>query len=304
MNQAVLPALGIVGGLGAFGTLLLGLIGVVRRPDPARYKQIWIKMILQLAFMSAFIGAAALSRYAMAVLVVFLAYRCWVELLRALETRYGPIATPGVLVAAGTAVPLIGLSPYPDAILLGAFAATWLALAVPMLVTRRPPPLHGLLGAAFAMTFISVPLGLLLLLSHVAYASYAFFILLLMAHDGLAEGFGRLLGKRPLWPDISPGKTLGGTVGGVAACLVLGWLLDRALGIGWTTGQVLGISAGVVVMAAVGDLIASSIKREAGIKDFGKILPAHGGILDRVDSMLFTVPAFFAAASWLGGTFR
>jgi CDP-diglyceride synthetase len=189
-------------------------------------------------------------------------------------------------------------------VLLCAFAGTWLGMALPMLITRRPPPLHGMLGAAFAMAFISVPLGLLLILADVAFGAYAFFILLLMAHDGLAEGFGRLLGKRPLWPDISPGKTLGGTLGGIASCLVLGYLLNRVLGIGWELGQVLAVAAGVVLMAAVGDLIASSIKREAGIKDFGKILPAHGGVLDRIDSMLFTLPAFFAAASWLGGAVR
>jgi len=301
VNSAIVPALSIVGGLGAFGIILVGLIGIVRKPDPAKYKQVWLKLGFQVLFLAGFCGLGALGKYVMAPLVVFLAFRCWYELLRALETRYGPIATPSIVLVLGSIAPLAGLIGSFAGVLHTVFAGTWLAMSLPMLITRRPPPLHGILGAAFAMFFVSAPLGLLLNLSFENYAAFAFFILLLMSHDALAEGFGRLLGKTPLWPDISPGKTLGGTLGGVVSCLVLGYVLNQALHLNWATAHVLAVSAGVVLMAAIGDLIASSIKREAGIKDFGKILPAHGGVLDRIDSLLFTLPFFFAAVRMLGG---
>jgi CDP-diglyceride synthetase len=300
MNPVVVPALSIVGALAAFGTVMVTLIGAVRRPEPEKYRQIWLKMSLQVLFLLVFIGVGALGRYAMVPVVVFIAFRCWYELLRALETKYGAIAKRGLLIVLGSLVPIAGLTGSAGAVILAAFAATWVAMALPILVTRRPAPLHGLGFSAFAMCFISIPLGLLLIMAADDYGAYAFCILLLMAHDGLAEGFGRLLGRRPLWPDISPGKTLGGTLGGIASCLVLGYAL-RFMVPAWDVPEALAVSAIIVMMAATGDLIASAMKREAGIKDFGSILPAHGGVLDRVDSLLFTVPVFFAAARFLGG---
>ncbi len=303
IQPAAVPALAIVGGLAMVGTVMVSLIGVLRRPDPEKYAQIWLKMGLQLLFLAVFIGAGALGAFAMGAVLVFVAFRAWFELLRSLEGKYGPIALRGLPTVLGSIVPLFGMTGSAATVFLAAFTATWLAMAIPMLILRKPPALHGMISAAFAMTFISIPLGLLLILARDMYGAYAFMILILMAHDGFAEGFGRLLGKRPLWPHISPGKTLGGTLGGIGACLVLGYSL-RFLVPAWTVPQVLGVSAGIVVMAAIGDLIASSIKREAGIKDFGKLIPTHGGVLDRVDSLLFTVPVFFVAATWLGGQLR
>ena len=109
---------------------------------------------------------------------------------------------------------------------------------------------------------------------------------------------GRTIGKRKLAPKLSPKKTVEGAIGGIiiaAGLLVLyGFILNSqnifnltttdyiALGIFGATGAVLG---------QAGDLFASSIKRRIGIKDYGKIIPGHGGVLDRFDSILFTAPA-------------
>lgn len=300
---ALFPALSIVGALAAIGTVLVGLIGIVRKPEPERYRQIWIKLGLQLLLIALFVGAPALGPQAVGALLVLLAIRAWFELLRALEGKYGPMALPSLAMALGSMVPLAGLTGAADRVFLAAFIATWLAIALPMLLRRKPPPLHGMGFSAFGMAYISVPLGLLLILASRHYGAYAFLILILMAHDGFAEGFGRLFGKRPIWPDISPGKTLGGTLGGIGASLVLACFLTFLVP-DWTFPRVLESAGAIAVSAAIGDLVASAMKREAGIKDFGRLIPTHGGVLDRVDSLIFTTPIFFAAFAWLGGNAR
>ena len=100
---------------------------------------------------------------------------------------------------------------------------------------------------------------------------------------------GSYLGKHRLVPAISPNKTWEGLAGSVLACLVAGGVLLPVLlpGHAWQ-GVLLG--AAVVVVATVGDLVESMIKRDLGIKDMGTLLPGHGGILDRIDALLLSAP--------------
>lgn len=100
--------------------------------------------------------------------------------------------------------------------------------------------------------------------------------------------FGKALGRHKLAPTVSPGKTWEGSIGGVLTSLVtgaaLGWWLHLPM------VHALGLAALCAVAGQVGDLCESVIKRDLGIKDFGVLLPGHGGILDRIDSMLFSAP--------------
>jgi len=116
--------------------------------------------------------------------------------------------------------------------------------------------------------------------------------LLVVATDIGAYVIGRRLGRHPLSP-ISPGKTVEGALGGVACAVLVGGLGGVALGWpwGWALGGVLG--GMVAVFALVGDLTESTMKRDAGVKDSGDVIPGHGGILDRIDSFLFTPAVFF-----------
>lgn len=117
--------------------------------------------------------------------------------------------------------------------------------------------------------------------------------------DTFALLAGRAFGKRKLIPAVSPKKTVEGSVGGVLGCiaamLVYGLILTRyelvAVTIDYYHFLILGLLCGG--LSQVGDLAASSIKRYAGIKDFGSLMPGHGGVLDRFDSILFVGPVVY-----------
>jgi phosphatidate cytidylyltransferase len=118
---------------------------------------------------------------------------------------------------------------------------------------------------------------------------YALFIILIIwANDTGAYFTGSFFGKRKLWPTISPNKTLEGSLGGI----LLGLLVSIVLGLLcpqlWGIGKSLLLGLLISVVGQLGDLVESAIKRSTGVKDSGSILPGHGGILDRFDSVIFT----------------
>lgn len=104
--------------------------------------------------------------------------------------------------------------------------------------------------------------------------------------------WGKTLGRRKITPRISPKKTWAGFLGGVATTTLLGGFIPPLLTpLSWSEGAVAGLLIGI--SGFFGDLTMSAIKRDLGIKDTGTLLPGHGGILDRVDSLTFTAPLFF-----------
>jgi len=121
----------------------------------------------------------------------------------------------------------------------------------------------------------------------------SFFFLVLMGADTGAYYVGRAFGKHKLAPTISPGKTWEGVAGGIVAGLGLAtvahfWFF-RELPLKWA----LPLAAVMVVLGILGDLTESALKRGAGAKDAAKILPGHGGALDRLDSLLFNAPLLY-----------
>jgi phosphatidate cytidylyltransferase len=121
----------------------------------------------------------------------------------------------------------------------------------------------------------------------------SFFFLVLMGADTGAYYVGRAIGKRKLAPTISPGKTWEGVVGGLAAALAFAtaahfWFF-KELPLKWA----LPLAAVMTVLGILGDLTESALKRGAGAKDAAKILPGHGGALDRLDSLLFNAPLIY-----------
>jgi phosphatidate cytidylyltransferase len=151
-------------------------------------------------------------------------------------------------------------------------------------------------AAAFAIFYLAFLGGFILLLAHDKDGLARIFtlVVLVSCNDTFAYLFGVLFGKHPLAPQISPKKTWEGLIGSVIATTIGSALVfEFALDHNWWIGAAIGL--GAVVTATCGDLIESAVKRDLSIKDMGTILPGHGGILDRIDSVLFTGPAVWFA---------
>ena len=111
-----------------------------------------------------------------------------------------------------------------------------------------------------------------------------FFFLTIWVYDSMAYVVGRTVGKHPIFPKVSPKKTIEGAVGGAACAIAIMWALNTA----WMkipTSAIV-MSSVIVVFATFGDYVESYVKRKMGVKDSGNIIPGHGGILDRIDSIL------------------
>jgi phosphatidate cytidylyltransferase len=161
-----------------------------------------------------------------------------------------------------------------------------------------PPERRAQAGAA-ALVFLSASLAPMLAFSR-GPGAFAFVVLVTAATDSFAELLGRLVGRRKLCPRLSPQKTVAGLWGGlgmaVLVALLLGFLLPGAHGLR------LGLVGLATALGAVaGDLLFSAIKRAVGVKDFSGLLPAHGGVLDRFDSLVLAAPAFQISRALLLG---
>lgn len=119
------------------------------------------------------------------------------------------------------------------------------------------------------------------------------------AADTFAYFTGKLTGRRKLAPKISPGKTVEGTIGGIVGGFVSVIVIAEVLGLPVNTSQAALLALLLPAVAVVADLGESMIKRGAHVKDSSTLVPGHGGILDRMDSILFTVPLVYYFAIWV-----
>ena len=123
-------------------------------------------------------------------------------------------------------------------------------------------------------------------------------VVLTWLNDIGAYTFGRLFGRRKLMPAISPGKTVAGGVGGVAVCVAATYLyvhyaLRPVAQLGLTPLGIVVFGLAISIAAQAGDLFESLLKREAGVKDSSQLIPGHGGVLDRLDSLIFVLPVAY-----------
>lgn len=118
-----------------------------------------------------------------------------------------------------------------------------------------------------------------------------FLVLVVQSSDVLQYVFGKLFGRRKVAPSLSPSKTWEGLVGGVASASVLGgalWWITP-----FTIPQAFGMAVVITLLGFFGGLVMSAIKRDRGVKDWGRMIEGHGGMLDRLDSVVFAAPIFF-----------
>jgi phosphatidate cytidylyltransferase len=212
------------------------------------------------------------------------------ELTGALATR--DIHAPVVPVAAGMVATGVAAYVWGPAGLVAAAALTVLVV----LVWRMPGGAEGYVRDAtagvFLVGYLVIMGGIVALLLKPDDGDHRIVIFVSVTIASDIGGFfaGTFLGRHKLAPSISPKKTWEGATGSAVACMAVGawlvwWLLDD--GQAWH-GALVGAAA--VVTATVGDLVESMIKRDLGIKDMGTLLPEHGGIMDRLDSLIATLP--------------
>ncbi len=185
--------------------------------------------------------------------------------------------------------------------LLPVFILSYLLILIASAIfLRRHDILHGIIYSVFGQIYITMPLSLLMFISYspdMAVSEYnwvpvlALFVFL-WVNDTAAYFIGSLIGKHKLIEHISPKKSIEGFIAGIFFTILASLIFDR-LYPGFSTIFWMGLAAVVALFGTLGDLFESLIKRTCNVKDAGDLIPGHGGILDRVDSLLVTVPAVY-----------
>ena len=184
---------------------------------------------------------------------------------------------------------------------LPAVGITLLAVAVSLMASGASGAglVHGAAAAVLAPLYIGLPLGALAAIHAVAgREAVVTLVVAVAASDSFQYYSGRAFGRRPFAPTLSPKKTIEGALGGfllapVVLVAIAHWWLPRLPPLTvWLVGL------GMVLAGIAGDLFESALKRAAGVKDSGALIPGHGGVLDRIDALLFATPIFYLLV-WL-----
>lgn len=214
----------------------------------------------------------------------------------------GPVGTPGRVAYVLVIAALLALSswqwsdPASVATILKIGLLWWFAALVWVFFYPTPiaVPVRWVCGA-----LVMIP-AYMALLSLYAYAPaiLLFALAIVWSADVGAYFAGNKFGRVKLAPSISPGKTWEGVIGGLAAVAGL-LVLARMVGLDMDVAVVIPFCLAVAALSIVGDLTVSMFKRNAGVKDSGKLFPGHGGVLDRIDSVAAAAPLFALGLSWI-----
>jgi len=178
----------------------------------------------------------------------------------------------------------------PPAQLLLMMALLWVAAEVLAADHSIAQATSGVFGAVY----VGMPLGMLVAIQALqGWSATLLLIGTIVVSDSSQYYVGRMLGKRPLAPSISPKKTIEGAIGGLICATAFMILAGTKMlpFVGYGPLFVLGVL--VVGLGICGDLFESRLKRAAGVKDSSSLIPGHGGVLDRIDALLFAVPPFY-----------
>jgi phosphatidate cytidylyltransferase len=233
---------------------------------------------------------------ALALLVAALAFVEYVAIAAALGAHV-PRAVAGAAVLAACAA--VGGMYVPAEIVIMTAVIAIGALAVGS-GQAGPAILRDTAASMFPVVYLGLPLGALAAVRVLGGREAVLLLAVTIVVSDSAQYYtGRALGRRPLAPSISPKKTLEGALGGLVfgtASMVVGGRLVFPVA-GW---PMLGLAgASISALGIVGDLFESLLKRSAGVKDSGSLIPGHGGVLDRIDSWLFAAPVYYVFVRYL-----
>lgn len=262
-----------------------------RNPSPGR--DLPVAVAVGLGMLGLVVASLFIRKEAFAVLAVVLVCGAMWELARAFTRRdvHLPlvpllVGSIGILVSAYTAG--------PEALIVAFVLTVGGAVVWRVLDGSGRPALRDSTAAAFATAYLPFLAGfaMLMLAQPDGPARTLLFVLLAVASDTGGYAVGVLLGRHPLAPSVSPKKSWEGLAGSVVLACVVGVVgVQVAFGAQPVVGVVLGLAT--VATATLGDLSESMLKRDLELKDMGSLLPGHGGLLDRLDSMLLTAPAVY-----------
>ena len=285
------------------GALIVGglLLAILRWGLHRNVSHAWQSYTSWLVMIPLVLGGIFAGRVPFIVMVTLLAVFAFKEYARA-TGLYRDWLMTGVVYIGILATGLVSTMEDPTYHLLGwygLFAAlpafvTTVILLIPILRNRAEGQLQNIALAILGFLYIGWMFGHLAFLANAkeAYGYLLYLIFAVEVNDVAAYTFGKLFGRHPLRSNISPKKTWEGSLGALAVSMVLPWALRfsfphfgaRELIL---TGLIVGVTG------QLGDLSMSVIKRDLGIKDMGALIRGHGGILDRIDSLIYATPLFF-----------
>jgi phosphatidate cytidylyltransferase len=283
-----LPAtLGILCVLFAIGGALNAIVHKRRRGSDQARASLWPRFWVWLAIALVLLGFAAPGPAAWATLLLVIAVQAAREAAAACRAAGWPADAAGAMLASAAAVILPLFDPEARVI----FAGSAVVFAAGLAASRDG--IRAVVPTIIVALYVGAPLACLVLLraagTEAGFDLVAWTMLVVILTDIAAMFGGLFFGRHKLAPSISPGKTVEGALIGIAGALLAAALVRFMFPLaGWAV--YLGAAAVVGVADLLGDLAASWIKRRAGLKDFSAALPGHGGVMDRIDGLLFAAP--------------
>jgi phosphatidate cytidylyltransferase len=253
-----------------------------------------LAIVTALALAGVLIGSLLVSRPAFVVFLLGIVTLALLELLTVLRARATRPARPVVL-AVGAVLVVGAYLEGPAALSFGLLAAILGAFGWYLVDRGRTEVTRNVAATIFAVVyvpFMAAHLSLVVGRADHYVGALIGYAALVVIYDTAAYATGATLGRRPIAPQVSPNKSWEGAIGASIACLAAGALL-LPLWEPWTLASGLVLAGATCVVAPLGDLSESMLKRDLAVKDMGSILPGHGGMLDRVDALLFMAPVLY-----------
>ncbi len=278
-------------------------VGPAPSPEPRRQRvagrNLPLAIATALVLAGALLGTLLTSRPAFVAFLLVVVVLALLELLAVLRARATRPAQPVVL-AMATVLMLGAYYEGPSALSFGLLLTILAAFAWYLVDRRRTEVTRNVAAtvlAAVYVPFMAAHLALVVRQADHYVGAIIAYAALTVVYDTFAYATGVLVGRHPLAPAVSPSKSWEGAAGATAVCLLAGaFLLPRWAP--WSLASGLTLAAVTCVVAPLGDLSESMLKRDLAVKDMGSLLPGHGGMLDRVDALLFMAPALYYVMAW------
>ena len=259
---------------------------------------VYVALFLGCIYSGALLGDKTLGGIIFAAFLLFVSCGCTFEFYRMVGLQGATPCKPlGYILAAATTSALalipvmnVGLGFATTMVIYTLFPALFALVAIVQLWYHSEQPFRDAAYTLVPTLYAAIPLGLMPMLHNQPFNVLVMVLIMVWMNDNGAYMGGSLIGKHKLWPRHSPGKSIEGAAIGVTVTLLTAYFIGPLFNpnIAWYHWLVMGLICSVVDI--LGDLVESMLKRSVGVKDSGKIMPGHGGFLDRFDSLLIATP--------------